>query len=62
MGEKDGEYIVHQGDQNWWDGSWTTLCGVKLARADRILFAKFFGYKLCATCETLAETKQAKGK
>lgn len=50
---KQQGYKVHRGTKSWWDGTVKTMCGETLASGDRILFARFFGYDICETCEVL---------
>ncbi len=41
---------THEGTRSWWDGSVTTLCGLKFSEATRRWFATT---PTCPTCKRL---------
>jgi hypothetical protein len=48
------EYVIHvEAKRSWWDGSSTTLCGLKITKV------KTSGWFLTVTCAACAKTEKA---
>ncbi|WP_197043296.1 hypothetical protein [Saccharothrix sp. NRRL B-16314] len=49
--------LVHIGKRSWWDGTAKTLCGERWSAADRVVFPRVFGRKVCPACEAAQKNK-----
>lgn len=47
--------VRHTGTRSWWNGTWTSLCGLKFrgSDAERLWFPSLSGIPRCPVCKAI---------
>lgn len=46
---------MHIGTRSWWNGTVTTLCGLKIPDGERVWFPSLSGNTTCPACKAIKQ-------